>query len=99
MNTQNVNGKTATRKSTERWDERILRELDALQGRASLALFRFQTSANRTALHAQAGELMLALQGLVSEAPHATPEIQEKVNMLAEMLNVMADMAASSSQK
>lgn len=39
MNTQNVNAKTVTRESNERWGKSVLTSLETLQMKASKALF------------------------------------------------------------
>ena len=88
MNTQNVNVKTATKERSERYEKKIISELNALQQQASQALFQFQRSADRNGLRSSTTELMLALTALVQGVP-AFPQIQEKVNALAEMLHVM----------
>lgn len=95
MNTQNVNVKTAAQEPSERWGDKIISELNALQQQASQALFKFQRSADRNALRSSTSELMQALTTLVQGVP-ALPHIQEKVNALAEMLHVMDQFSTDS---
>lgn len=90
MNTQNVNVKTATKESSERWEKNALSELENLQNRVSNALLKFQSNTDKTALGESANHYMAELRTAVTRILKATPAIQQKVDVIADMLHLMA---------
>ncbi|EDG9409726.1 hypothetical protein CAD93_20880 [Salmonella enterica subsp. enterica serovar Tennessee] len=90
MNTQNVNVKTATKESSERWEKSALSELDTLQNHVSKALMKYQSNTDKTALGESANRYMGELRTAVTRILKATPAIQQKVDDIADMLHLMA---------
>ncbi len=56
-NTQNVNVKTATKESHERWVKNVLASIETLQMKASKALFVFQRQPDKDGLFISANQL------------------------------------------
>ncbi|EAR6709650.1 hypothetical protein EWN99_23575 [Salmonella enterica] len=99
MNTQNVNVKTASSESTERWDEKALDSLNSLQMRVSNALLDYQRSPDKARLETQTARLMDQLEVQIRLMPVATLPLQQKVNEIAQMLHLMAQFAGTELRK
>lgn len=80
MNTQNVNVKTATKESSERWDEKALDSLNSLQMCVSNALLEYQRCPDKARLETQTIRLMDKLEANIRLIPVATPPLQQKVD-------------------
>lgn len=92
MNTQNVNVKTATRESSERWVKTLLEMLEAVQKKASGVLFDFQRKPDKAALYAATCQLDAELIRMVTGVP-AVDIIQQRVDELNEFLTVMMQLS------
>ncbi|EIX3165465.1 hypothetical protein MKB28_005639, partial [Salmonella enterica] len=88
MNTQNVNVKTATKESSERWDEKALASLNSLQMSVSNALLEYQRCPDKARLETQTVRLMDQLEANIRLIPVATPPLQQKVDEIAQMLHL-----------
>ncbi|BCH47571.1 hypothetical protein KAM260_54620 (plasmid) [Klebsiella pneumoniae] len=98
MNTQNVNVKTATKESNERWGKSVLTSLETLQMKASKALFVFQRQPDKDALFISASQLYAELINEMVGVP-AVEEIQQRVDELAEFLQVMLQLSGRESEQ
>ncbi|MEQ4763491.1 hypothetical protein [Klebsiella aerogenes] len=92
MNTQNVNVKTATKESSERWVKTLLEMLESLQKKASDALFRFQRKPDKAALYMATCQLSAELAQLITGVP-AVDIIQQRVDELNDFLAVMRQLS------
>ena len=92
MNTQNVNVKTASSESSERWGKTLLDILEALQKKASDALFCFQRKPDKAALYKATCQLNTELTQLITGEP-AVDIIQQRVDELNDFLSVMMQLS------
>ncbi|EAR0283736.1 TPA: hypothetical protein MPK85_004855 [Salmonella enterica] len=99
MNTQNVNVKTATKESSERWDEKALDSLNSLQMSVSNALLEYQRCPDKARLETQTVRLMDLLEANIRLILVATPPLQQKVDEIAQMLHLMAHFAGTELRK
>ncbi|EHP5545151.1 hypothetical protein KPO98_004034 [Salmonella enterica] len=99
MNTQNVNVKTATKESSERWDEKALDSLNSLQMSVSNALLEYQRCPDKARLETQTVRLMDQLEANIRLILVATPPLQQKVDEITQMLHLMAHFAGTELRK
>ena len=92
MNTQNVNVKIATRKSSERWVKTLLERLETMQKKASGVLFDFQRKPDKAALYSATCQLSAELNRIITGVP-AVDIIQQRVDELNEFLTVMMQLS------
>lgn len=76
--------------SFDAWEKSALSEFKILQNRVSKALLKYQSSADKTALAESAFRYMGELRAAVTRILKATPAIQEQVDVITDMLYLMA---------
>lgn len=72
------------------WEKNALSELGSLQIRVSKALLKYQGSTDKTAVGEAATRYMSELRDAARRIQKATPAIQQKVDEIADVLQMMA---------
>lgn len=76
--------------SFDEWEKSALSELESLQKRVSKALLKFQSNADKAELGVAANRFMDELKAAVKRLLKATPTIQDQVDVITDMIYLMA---------
>lgn len=76
--------------SFDEWEKSALSELESLQKRVSKALLKFQSNAYKAELGVAANRFMDELKAAVKRLLKATPTIQDQVDVITDMIYLMA---------
>ncbi|ENZ9095841.1 hypothetical protein ACHCAI_003828 [Enterobacter asburiae] len=87
------NGNANSTFSLDAWEKSALCGLESLQNKVSKALVKYQSNTDKTALGEAANSGMDELKATVMRIVKATPAIQQKVDDIADMLNLMAQFS------
>lgn len=85
----NINNGNST-SGFDAWEAAALSELHALQKRVSKALLKFQSNADKAELGVAANRFMDELKATVKRLLKATPTIQDQVDVITDMIYLMA---------